>query len=252
PEEGQTQAHDQAAASQNHQSRPGSGTLSTQPEAIKLGRALGKRLMARGEVESHSTGTLTAGDNRQQVHITRRRMNTGEDIIVGLTGGGRGRTTFTWDAVEGVKTSGGRGMEEDERLLIERLVYDHPDYFVLAQLGGASYYTVARHVRPADAGSDDNYAGSLWDVVCVRESVQGGDGSSAKQQITRLYYLNIKTNLIDKVVTPHADETQTVVAEIAAWEERGGERVPAHIIWRRGAEVLMQYRQATFAHTTGR
>ena len=249
-EEAQTQARDQTAASQNHPSRTGGGNLSMQPEALKLGRALGKRFNERVDVESQSSGTLTVDQEQRQVHITRGKNDAGESLNVTLTGGGRNRATFTWEAGEGVQASDNRRVEEAERLLVERLVYDSPDYFVLAQLRGASYYAVARQVRPAAAGGDDNYAGPTWDIVSVREPAHSGEGGFRQRRV-RLYYLNTKTSLIDKVVTREEDETQTV-AEITAWEERGGERAPAHIIWRRGAEVLLEYRQTSFAHTPGR
>ena len=45
--------------------------------------------------------------------------------------------------------------------------HDPPDQFVLAQLRGSSYYTVARNVRPA--GATDGYAGPLWNVVRIDE-----------------------------------------------------------------------------------
>ena len=250
--EAQTQARNNAATSQHHPSRNGSGNLSMQPEALKLSRALGKRFNERMDVESQSSGTLTVGQEQRQVHITRGKNDAGESLNVTLTGSGSTRATFTWRAGEGVKASDNRSLENAERWLVERLVYDSPDYFVLAQLRGASYYTVARQVRPAEAGGSDNYMGPTWNIVSVRESAQSDEGGSQQQRV-RLYYLNTKTNLIDKVSMQEDDEARTtVVAEIAVWAEHNGERVPAHIIWRRGAEVLMEYRQTSFAHTTTR
>jgi hypothetical protein len=249
----QDRASDSAAASQNQRSSNGGGNLSMQPEAFRVVRSLGKRLKERGGVESQSTGTIKIGGDTRQVHITRRKTDAGESLEVALTGGGSGRTVFTWEAKQDVKTSDKRGMTDTERQIIERLVYDSPDYFALAQLSGASYYTVARRVRPAEAGDDDAYAGPTWDIVSVRESALSGKDDPQQPRV-RLFYINTATNLIDQVITPEgeADTAMEVVAEVAQWEERQGERVPARIIWRRGAEVLMEYQLTNFAHNARR
>jgi hypothetical protein len=248
----QDHASGNAAAPQDHfPSRNGSGNHSMQPEALRLSRALGKRLKERGGVESQSTGTLTIGGEHRQVHITRRKSDAGESLEVALTGGGSGRTTFMWEAEGGVKTSDPRAVTDTERLLVERIVHDSPDYFVLAQLRGASYYTVARQVRPAEAGDDDAYTGPTWDIVSVREPALSANGDTQQPRV-RLFYINTATNLIDRVITPGGEASTEVVAEVAQWEERQGERVPARIVWKSGAEVLMEYRQTSFVHTTRR
>ena len=245
----QDQASDNAAASENPPSR-GGGNLSMQPEALRIARALGKRLKERGVTESRSIGTLTIGRETQQVQITRRKTDAGESLEVALEGVGSGRSTFRWDWEGGVKTSDKRGVTDTERRIIEWLVYDSPDYFALAQLRGASYYTVARHVRPAEAGDDDAYAGATWDIVSVREPALSGKDASQQPRV-RLFYINTATNLIDQVVMPEgeAGKAAAVTAEVAQWEEQRGERMPVHIIWRSGGEVLMEYQQTNFAHT---
>jgi hypothetical protein len=120
--------------------------LSLQPEASILSRKLGKRFSG-GRNLSVIDGVLTACGQSQTVRILRRQSTEGEEIEIVLADG----RTLTWRQTDGVSAAGAQPALSD-RLLIERLVFDSPDQFVLAQLRGASYYTVARSVRPADVG----------------------------------------------------------------------------------------------------
>lgn len=216
-----------------------SRNLAMRPEAHKLSRQLGKRFKQRSE--SVLTGTLTAGGERRHVRLIRSQEEDGERVEVALTGAGGGRASFVWNAEEGVRATDGSNVSDDERLIIERLVFDSPDYFVLAQLRGASYYTLMRHVRPAEAGGDDNYSGATWDVVRVSEPTAGGGRS-----VWRLFYINTATGLLDRVVSPISDGA--VTAEFAGWTEQEGERSPRAMVWRRGAEAVMELSVTGVAH----
>lgn len=135
---------------------------------------------------------LTIGVDRRVASITRRQTDDGEQVEINVAGSAG---LLTWSAAQGARGSGAPATGSD-RELIERLVLDSPDQFVLAQLRGASYYTVARNVRPAEA--NDGYSGPLWNIVRVddpsREQAQG------PQSRWRLYYLNSTTGLIDRIV----------------------------------------------------
>ncbi|HEX7772302.1 MAG TPA: hypothetical protein VF435_07755, partial [Pyrinomonadaceae bacterium] len=119
--------------------------LSLQPEAFKLSRRLGNRFMSSRQTSSTLAGTLITGTQQQEVNVVRRQTSGGEDVGIGVAG-----VALTWSDGEGPGASGSN-VNEGQRMLIERLVLDSPDQFVLAQLRGASYYTVARNVR-ADLG----------------------------------------------------------------------------------------------------
>jgi hypothetical protein len=97
------------------------------------------------------------------------------------------------------------------------------------QLRGASYYTVARSVRPADA--PDGYDGPLWTIV----------------RVWRLYYINTATGLIDRIESEV--EGQLIVAEISSWTEQDGEKLPAQIVWTRNGQTLMQYSLTNFSQS---
>src|SRR5258708_68941 len=133
--------------------------LARQPEANRMRFRLGERFTGAGREMSVLNGTLTIGAQQQRVHIVRRQDDDDENLSITV-----GAASLTWSGKQGALANGKTAAASD-RALIERLALDSPDQFVLAQLRGASYYTVARNVRPASAGESDDYAGPVWDLV---------------------------------------------------------------------------------------
>jgi hypothetical protein len=202
-----------------------------QPEALRLARRLGKRFGRSSPTASVLTGTVTIGGSAQPITITRRQFGIGENVELIVAS-----RALTWGANEGARAVSSTPTET-ERLLIERLVYDSPDYFVLAQLGRASYFTVARNMRPGDA--PDNYDGPLWTVVRVDDQ---SDQRAAALSRWRLYYLNSSTGLIDKVISETQGER--IEAIFSDWIERAGEKFPSTIRWTIQGQTLMSFNLA--------
>jgi len=225
------------------QTRPaGKGrNLSLQPEAFKLSRRLGKRFLTSNLSSTTIVGILTTEGAVKNINITRKQISTGEDVGIGITGEAG---TLTWNDGEDDKPSG-TSLGEAQQILIERVVLDTPDQFILAQLRGANYYTVAHNVR-ADAGGSDNYNGPLWDVVRVDEPQ-----SARAQRLlsnSRLYYINVQTGLIDKIVSELKGET--FEAHILAWSDQFGEKFPRHVIWKRANETVQEFRLTSISIQT--
>jgi hypothetical protein len=212
--------------------------LSLQPEAFKMSRRLGKRFRWSRPTFSTLAGTLTVGTSRQTITVSRRQTSRGENVDIVLAGE---VGILSWNDVDGAKAAGSTP-GGTERILIERFVLDSPDEFVLAQLRGASYYTTGRNVR-ADVGGDDNYTGPLWDVVRVTEPET--DGARRSLSSSRLYYLNVQTGLIDKIVSELNGET--IEANVLQWLDQAGEKHPSHIVWKRGNETVQEFRLTTVA-----
>jgi hypothetical protein len=209
-----------------------SRNLSLQPEAFKLSRRLGYRFKS-GESSATMVGTLTTGGTERSVNITRRQVPAGEDVIVGIAGEAG---TLAWNDVAGAQAIGTQ-LNEAQQTMLERVALDNPDQFVLAQLRGASYYTVARNVR-SDVGGSDNYNSPLWDVVRVDEpQTQGARRLTAN---SRLYYINVQTGLIDKIASESNGET--IEADVLEWSEQTGNKFPSHILWKRGNETVQEFR----------
>ena len=210
--------------------------LSLQPEAFKLSRRLGNRFAPSRQTSSTLVGTLITGTVQQDVNVVRRQTSTGEEVGIGVAG-----AALTWSDVEGPGASRAN-VNDGQRVLIERLVFDSPDQFVLAQLRGSSYYTVARNVR-ADLGGSDNYDGPLWDVVRVEEPHT--EATRRPLSNARQYYINVQTGLIDKIVSEVRGEK--IEANVLQWVDQGGEKIPSHIVWKRGEETMQEFRLTSFA-----
>ena len=215
----------------------GTGNRFLQPEALRVSRRLGKRFTSANRMVSVMAASVNIAGSEQRVMLTRRQEEGGEMVELALPGG-----VLTWNATDGA-TAASRAATEQERLLLERLICDSPDNFVLAQLRGASYYTVARNVRPPNA--NDDYSGPLWTIVRVDEPRV--DETLRASHATRLYYLNSQTGLIDRVVSQGGDET--VEAEISAWTDIAGEKIPARITWSSAGRGIMSYQLNSFSHS---
>jgi hypothetical protein len=220
--------------------RPAPRNLSMQPEALKISRKLGQRFLSSRREVSVMMGTLTIGTERQHIQVYRRQNDHGERVQIVI---GNGSVALSWSETEGSRASN-RAASESERVLIERLALDSVDQFVLAQLRGASYYTVARNVMPAEAGGADDYRGPVWDIVRVDDP----ETDAQKQPFSkwRLYYLNTQTGLIDKVISEvHGERIETNFAD---WTDEGGEKFPTRITWTRLGQPIMEFKLNNFAH----
>ncbi|HEX2270473.1 MAG TPA: hypothetical protein VHH35_13090 [Pyrinomonadaceae bacterium] len=164
------------------------------------------------------------------MRIVRRQSEDGEQVELVL-----GARELTWSDQEGVKTSTG-APTSTECLLAERLLLDSPDQFVLAQLRGASYFTMARNVRSDDAV--DGIPGPGWTQVRVQE--RQDDQNPRLTSHWRIYYINSTTGLIERIVSEW--NGKTIEARILQWIEDRGEKFPAQITWLADGEVVMDYR----------
>lgn len=212
--------------------------LSLQPEALAVARRLGTRFGHGNRAQSTVVGTLTIGTETRTVRTVRTQTDDGEQIEIDMAGRGG---VLTWDGTRGAFSGTSRAQGAD-RDLIERLVFDSPDQFVLAQLRGASYFTVARNVRPTDAG--ENYRGPLLNIVRVSDPEV--DESKAAQSRWRLYYIDAATSLIDRIESEV--NGRRIIAELSGWTEQNGQKIPASIAWKQDGQTVMQYRLTSFGH----
>lgn len=214
--------------------------LSFQPEANKMRRRLGKKFVEPGREVTVSTGTLTIGADHQPIRIVRTQdAEEGEQVSIAIGA----NSAFTWSPKAGA-VSNGNILTSNERAIVERIALDSPDQFTLAQTRGASYYTIARTVRPAEAGDSEKYSGPLWDLIRIDEP-QRGDWNKP-ESLWRVYYVNNVTGLIDRVFCQEGGETLT--ADLSEWVDHGGELEPSLIRWSRGGNVVMQLSVINVSH----
>lgn len=211
--------------------------LLLQPEALRVSRQLGKRFEATDSAATTSIGQLTFSGSQQPVTIVRRQTEAGERVQFGF-----GTREVTWSDQEGIKAVVGIPTPM-ERLLAERLLLDSPDQFVLAQLRGASYFTMARNVRADDAVDDQISPG--WTQVRVTDPED--EQNPRLTSSWRIYYINSTTRLIDRIVSEW--NGRTVEARILQWVEEKGEKSPAHITWLADGEIIMDYQLHTVSQT---
>ncbi len=100
---------------------------------------------------------------------------------------------------------------------------------------------MARNVRN-DLGGGDDYTGPVWDVIRVEEPERGATRRPLSNW--RLYYINVQTGLIDRIVSEVRGEK--IEANVLQWVEQGGEKIPAHIVWKRGDETVQEFRLSSF------
>jgi hypothetical protein len=205
--------------------------LGLQPAADRMRRKLGRRFQQSGREISESTGTLTVGAERHAIVIVRTRDDDGERVSIGLDGG---PLKYTWNGNDGSQSQG-KSATGVERSLIERVVFDSPEQFVLAQLRGDAYYTAARAVRPAEAGGSDDYRGPIWDVIQLTEP---NDRPNKPESASRLYYINNATGLIDRTLS--RDQSGAIAAEFADWVDLGGDMLPLRTTWTLDKQVVME------------
>ena len=205
-----------------------------------MSRRLGSRFSQSKRHQSVLVGRLTLNSNQHVVQVTRTPADDGENVEVKIAGLSK---LLTWDGARGARSANERATDSD-RLLIERLVLDSPDQFVLAQLRGASYSTIGRNVRAEKA--DDNNKVALWNIIRVGDPQR--DEATQAASSWRLYYVNAETGLIDRIESEL--EGDRIVAELSGWTDQNGEKFPARITWRRQGQTIMEYSLSNFSHSS--
>jgi hypothetical protein len=213
----------------------GRRNLSLQPEASRVARQLGKRFMPASRSVTASSGQLSIAATQKSMSLTRRQTDSGEMIELSLAD-----RALTWSADDGTKTNVGV-LTDAERVLLERVLLDSPDQFVLAQLRGASYFTVARNVRPTDA--TEGYEGPLWNLVRVDEPQ--ADEKLRPLSTWRIYYINVQTGLPDRV--EYELNGKQITAEFLDWTDQQGEKAPSRIRWSSDGKTVMEYRATSIS-----
>lgn len=217
-----------AAASSRLHSR-----LSFQPEANKMRRRLGQRFTRPGGEMAISSGTLTVDGQVHPISIIRTQDEVdGERVAIAVDGGA---PLLSWNPRDGAMSNGAIPAAK-ERSLIERIVLDSPDQFVLAQTRGASYYAIAQNVIPVPDDNSESYSGPSWDLVRIAEPQHGA--FNKPENLWRIFYINSATGLIDKIL--YDEQGSTVTCELSGWTNRAGEWGPSLIRWSRAGQLLME------------
>ena len=225
------------AVAQSRQPSSRLRNLSLKPEAFSVSRRLGDRFKPMSRAVTTALGNVTVGGNQQPLVLVRRQTENGETVEIQI-----GNRVLNWNGMEGLSALSG-ALSAAERLMAERLILDSPDQFVLAQLRGASYFTLARNVRPSDAL--DGYNGPLWNLVRVDEPRQQNENLRALST-WRIYYINVHTGLPDRI--EYQLNGQDIRVDFVQWTEQNGQKTPFMVRWSSGAQLLMEYQSTSVSH----
>ena len=207
--------------------------LSHQPEADRVRRSLGQRFLGPGLEKTILTGTLTVGTDQSAVQLVRTQTDDGERVEIVA---GPGGSNMVWTPNDGALV-GGRRATGNARAILERLALDSPDEFILAQLRGASYYTVARGAMPKSAGGSESYTGPIWDIVRVGEPEAKGEDAALSR--FRSFHIDTSTGLIARCFSQ--EQGETIAAEFSQWVDRSGEKIATQIVWSKQGQVIMKF-----------
>jgi hypothetical protein len=194
-------------------------------------RFIGSRFTNVGRERSALVGTVTAAGATRTIRINRSQDTNGETVSIALGGG---PASLFWSDVSGA-LSGDQPAVGDERRLIERITLDSPDQFILAQLRGASYYTVATNVVSEEALQSQS-VNRAWDAVRVEEPSRAG--LTRPESPWRMYFINSSTGLIERIVS--SELGQPIIAELSDWVSQQGELIAGRIRWSRNNQLIMQ------------
>ena len=213
--------------------------LASQAQADRMRKGLGQRFQRPGHEVSVLTGILSIAGQEHPIQIRRSQEQEGESVSMVIQGEG----SVTWSSGEGAMTNGRRAAASEQRL-IERVALDSPDQFILAQLRGASYYTVAYGVVPEEALQSESYSGPAWDVIRIDEPNRAR--LIRPESAWRMYYVNSETGLLERIVS--TEEGTPVLAELLDWTNSQGEMVPGRIKWSSNGQVIMELSLTGFAN----
>jgi hypothetical protein len=206
--------------------------LSAEPTADRMRSVLGNRFSSPAKQISYISGILLLNSQPHPIRMVRSQEEEGEIVDLSLD---NGAALLTWNQRDGATSTSG-ALSGDLKRVVERIVLNGPDQFILAQLRGAGYYTVATDVVPEEALNTGNYRGAAWDAVRVQEP-DSADGRAPESR-WRMYYINTGSGLIERIIS--GEQGDPVMAELLDWTKRDGDLVPGRIRWSRNKQVFME------------
>jgi hypothetical protein len=84
----------------------------------------------------------------------------------------------------------------------------------------------------------------------VRVSYEGADSEAKPDSVARVYYINSRTGLIDKVISEIGGEE--VEATLDGWTTEHGETFPSLIRWSTAGRQVMEFRVISFDRSRAR
>jgi len=202
---------------------------------------LGDRLQAPGKERAISAGTLT--DSRGTANATiswelpgRFRLDRPGSANRSLQAGASGLAAASSQA----------NLNEDEENLVDSLLHDRPETFLLNAARGQYLRLIAHNVR-AIRDSSPNYTGPLYDVY---DQIAKVDSRPASPERTKRFFVDARTGLLYRVVYFVTRAGKSVQAEtiFSQWTTVQGQATPNQIERRHDGVSVFTYRASSNAY----
>lgn len=188
-------------------------------------KMLGERFEKRGQERVTLTGTLNWSAGTSTVRLTWEYPGL---LRVDLDTG----RILTFDGMR--FSTNGEPLESHESRLIEALLQDSPEHFLIGQATGFASRLLGLRFR-LDNGRDRAYRGPYYDVFAVVNP----SGGQASARARKFYYFNSDSQLLERVryEAPGPGGPVQAETELADWRTEQGERVPYRITHSRAGET---------------
>jgi len=181
-------------------------------------RALGDRLERPGKEQETTSGILEVA---RAPHPALIEINTefSNRIVMTLQAGGE-RRLITFDGTQ----ESWSALSEEDRDLVETLLFDGPDNFFFGQASGLT----TRFLGARFSETGDSTAGPFYDIYAVASNPSLTPTSA---QGAKLFQFNSDSQLLEIVryETERNGSRVAVEVRLSDWREIAGQRVPHHI-----------------------
>lgn len=206
------------------------------PHQRELLKALGDRLEKPGKERLTLLGTITrlTEADRSPAPISLTLEFPDRLRLEEIRGNKKLITAF-----DGSKTWGqGKTLKRSDEDLVETLLFDSVEHFLLGQLQGYATRLLGTNFR-LDDGTNPNYAGPFYDIYEVTDELPG---ATEPRTQTKLYYFNSATALLERVRYESDRDGVPVSVEILFddWQAVGGQGVPRQLTRRENDQPVLQ------------
>lgn len=186
--------------------------------------ALGDRLEKPGKERLTLTGTITKAGRQQAIPVLLVWEFPGRLRLEEQVDGQRHTTVFNGNNAR----RNGNSLSRREEDLIETLIHDSVEHFLISQLDGAATRFLGSRFR-LDDGTATNYEGPFYDLYETSELIKVG--REIRRQ-TKVYYFNSDTNLLERVKYQVRRDGLATLVEVRLnnWHEVQGQKLPGEIV----------------------
>jgi hypothetical protein len=186
--------------------------------------ALGDRLEKPGKERLTLTGTIIKAERQQAIPVLLIWEFPGKLRLEEQIDGQRRVIIFNGNDTRG----NGNSLSRRDEDLIETLIHDSTEHFLISQLDGAATRFLGTRFR-LDDGTATNYEGPFYDLYETSEMIKV---RREAQKQTKVYYFNSDTHLLEQVKYQVLREGIATAVEVRLnnWHEVQEQKLPGEIV----------------------